>query len=93
MMNRTLQYFKNIKFNPSVNKTIVNEGKKKMTIIANKTLTKKLYQHFAIRTHTTKSRPLSFNNGPFNQPPEPPFDNRWIIAATMICGTYFTIKK
>ena len=43
MMNRTLQYFKNIKFNPLVNKTITNEGKKKMAINSIKNHTKQNY--------------------------------------------------
>ena len=92
MMNRTLQYFKNIKFNSLLNKAIVNEGKKKYAINNIKTRTKN-YQQMTIRKFGTKTRPLSFNNGPFNNPPEPPFDNRWIIAAAIVCGTVFSLKK
>lgn len=91
MMNRTLQYFKNIKFNPLVNKTIAAEGKKKNVIIANKNRTKN-HQYLLVRKYTTKTRPLSFNTGPFNQP-EPPNDPFWIIIAAAGCGSYFAIKK
>jgi hypothetical protein len=91
-MNRTLHYFKNIKFNPLVNKTLANECKKKNNIINNENLTKK-YQYMTIRKFGTKTRPLSFNTGPFNKPPEPPFDGRWIIAAAIVCGSYFNLKK
>lgn len=87
-MNRTLNYFKNIKFNPLVNKTIAAEGKKKMTIISNKNRTKN-YQYLLVRKYTTKTRPLSFNTGQ----PEPPNDPLWIIAAAIGCGSYFVIKK
>jgi len=59
-MNRTLQYFKNIKFNALVTKTISNKGKKKMAIIANKNRTK-LSSVLVVRKYTTKTRPLSFN--------------------------------
>ena len=90
MMNRTLQYFKNIKFNSLINKAIVNEGKKKYAINNIKNRTKN-YQQMTIRKFGT--RPLSFKSGPFNDPPEPPFDNRWIIAAAFICGGAFTLKK
>ena len=90
MMNRALQYFKNIKFNPLVIKTLANEGKKKSNLINIKNRTKN-YQHMTIRKFGT--RPLSFKSGPFNDPPEPPFDNRWIIAAAFICGGAFTLKK
>ena len=90
-MNRTLQYFNNIKLNSLVNKTIANYGKKKITI--NIKLTTKNHQYLIKRQMSTKSRPLSFNTGPFNQPPQPPFDNRWIIAAALICGTVFNLQK
>jgi hypothetical protein len=92
MMNLTLQYFKNIKFNPLLNKSLVNQGKKKYAITNIKNRTKN-YQHMTIRKFGTKTRPLSFNTGPFNKPPEPPFDGRWIIAAAIICGGYFNLKK
>lgn len=88
-MNRTLQYFKNIKFNPLVNKTIANEGKKKMAIIATKNRTKN-HQYLLVRKYTTKTRPLSFNTGPFNQP-EPPNDPFWMIIAAAGCGIWFKI--
>lgn len=33
MMNRTIQYFKNIKLNPLVNKTLANEDKKHIILL------------------------------------------------------------
>lgn len=90
-MNRTLQYFNKIKLNSLVNKTIANYGKKKFTI--NIKYTRQHYQHLIKRQISTKSRPLSFNTGPSNQPPQPPFDNRWIIAAALICGNVFNLQK
>ena len=54
MMNRTLQYFKNIKFNPLVNKTITNEGKKKMAINSIKNHTKQNYYQ-NVNTHFSKN--------------------------------------
>lgn len=89
MMNRTLQYFKNIKLNSSVNKTIANYGKKKITI----NNPRKNHHLLIKRQISTKSRPLSFNTKTFNQPPQPPFDNLWIIAAALICGTYFNFTN
>lgn len=91
-MNRTLQYFKNIKFNPLVTKTIANQGKKKMTIVANKNRTKNYHHYLIVRKYTTKTRPLSFNTGPFNNP-EPPNDPRWIIVAAIGCGILFKLEE
>lgn len=92
MMNRTLQYLKNIKFNPLVTKNIANQCKKKIDFITNKNRTKNYHQYLVVRKYTTKTRPLSFNTGPFKQP-DPPNDHHWIIAAAMMCCSYFTIKK
>lgn len=90
MMNRTLQYVKNIKLNPLVNKTLANEGKKKYNLINIKNL-RKNYHHITIRKFGTI--PPSFKTGSSYDPPQPPFDNRWIIVATLICGAGFTLKK
>lgn len=92
MMNRTLQYFKNIKFNPLVNRTIANQGKKNMAVNIIKNRTKNYPQYLSIRKYSTKTRPLSFNTGPFNDS-KPPNNNHWIIAASIICGTAFTVQK
>lgn len=88
-MNRTLLYFKNIKFNSLVNKTISNQDKKKMTIVANKNRIKN-HKYLLVRKYTTKTRPLSFNTGPFNhsEPPNNPF---WIIIAAAGCGIWFKL--
>jgi hypothetical protein len=88
-MNRTLLYFKNIKFNSLVNKTISNQGKKKMTIVANKNRIKN-HKYLLVRKYTTKTRPLSFNTGPFNHS-EPPNDPFWIIIAAAGCGLWFKL--
>jgi len=90
-MNRSLQYFKNIKFNSLVNKTIDSQVKKKMTIVANKNRIKN-HQYLLVRKYTTKTRPLSFNSGPFNQP-EPPNYPYWIIAAAIGCGILFKLQE
>lgn len=90
-MNRTLQYLKNIKFNHLVNKTIANEGKRKIAIMSNKNR-KKDYQKMSIRKYSSKSRPLSFNTGPFNNP-DPPNDPKWIIPISIICGVAFILQK
>lgn len=58
MMNRTIQYFKDIKLNPLVNKTLANEGKKTYNLINIKNR-KKIYQHITIRKFGT--RHLSFS--------------------------------
>ncbi len=42
-MNRTLQYFKNIKFNSLINKSLSNECKKKRAIINIKNKRKYIY--------------------------------------------------
>ena len=89
-MNRTLQYFKNIRFNPLVNKTIANDANKKYNLNNVKNRTKN-YQQITIRKFGT--RPLSFGTGRHSDPPKPPSDNRWIIMATIICGTGFTLQK
>jgi hypothetical protein len=86
MMNRTLQYFKNIRFNSLVNKTIANDAKKKYNINNVKNRTKK-YQQITIRNFTTGRSAFG------NETPEPPFDNRLILAAAIVCGTAFTFKK
>lgn len=83
-MNRTLQYFKNIKFNNFVNKTISNEGKKKITIVDNNNRAKKLYQRLHVRKYTTKSS--SFNN---EGPPKNPY---WILIA-LGCGILFKMQE
>jgi len=89
-MNRTLQYFKNIKFNPIINKTIANEGKKRIEITSNKNRTKNYYQFLSKRKFSSNKRPLSFNTGPFNQP-EPPNDPFWLIIAAAGCGIWFKL--
>jgi hypothetical protein len=38
MINRTLQYLKNIKFNSLLSKTIIRENKKKNSIIQNQVI-------------------------------------------------------
>lgn len=91
MINRTLQYFKNIKFNSFINKTLANQGKKKMMIINIKNKQKNIHQYSQIRKMS--SRTFSFNSRPFNENPKPPFDGRWIAIAAFMCGTYFTFKK
>ena len=85
MMNRTLRYFKNIKFNPLVIKTLSNEGKKKFNLINVKN-----YQHITIRKFGTKTRYHSSNTRDFNQPPEPP---SWMFATAFILGIYFSFQK
>ncbi len=85
MMNRTLRYFKNIKFNPLVIKTLSNEGKKKFNLINVKN-----YQHITIRKFGTKTTSNSFNTRDFNQPPEPP---SWMFAVAIIYGIYFSFQK
>lgn len=92
MMNRTLQYLKNIKFNPLVIKTIANQGKKKIAIIANKNHTKNYHQYLVVRKYTTKTRPQSFNTQSFNQP-EPPNNSFWIIIAAAGCGILFKVQE
>jgi hypothetical protein len=84
-MYRTLQYFKNIKFNPLVIKTLANEGKKKSNLINIKN-----YQHTIIRKFGTKTTSNSFNTRDFNQPPEPP---SWMFAVAVISGIYFSFQK
>ena len=90
-MNRTLQYFKNIKFNSLFNKTLSNERNKKMAIINIKNKRKNIYQYTQVRK--ISSNPLSFKTNNFNEPPKPPFDNHLIIISALICGTYFNLKK
>jgi len=58
MINSTLQYFKNIKFNPLVNKTVVNEGKKKYTI-------NKIKNYQQINYQKMSTRHISFNTYTF----------------------------
>jgi hypothetical protein len=42
MMNRTLHFLKKLKFNSSLNKTIIRENKKKNSIIQNQVITKQI---------------------------------------------------
>ena len=91
-MNRTSNYFKNIKFNSIVNKTLANNYKK-MIIFNNKNNTKKYYQYSNIRKFTSKTIPLSFNNGKY-EPPLPPYNYYYILAAIIGYGIAFkSIKK
>ena len=89
-MNRVLHYFKNIKFNALVNKTIANQGKKKYAVNIIKNHKKNYQQHISVRKFTTKTRPFSFNTGPFNDP-KPPNNPFWIIIAAAGCGIWFKL--
>ena len=82
-MNRVLHYFKNIKFNPLVNKTIANQGKKKYAVNIIKNHKKNYYQHISVRK-------FSKTTGRFTDRKPPNNDNWRIIYATML-GIYFTI--
>jgi len=81
MLNRTLHYFKTIKFNQLVNNTLANEGKKKINL-NNVKKSDKNFQRITIR---------KFGIGHFNYSSEPPFNNYWIIIAAFICGGSFTL--
>jgi hypothetical protein len=82
MMNRTLQYFKNIKFNTVIKNALANQGKKKYNTYNIKNRVKNC-QQMTIRKFGT-------GTGSFNKPP---FDNSWIIAAAFICGCMFNLKR
>ena len=80
-MNSILHYFKNIKFNPKVNKTIANESKKKYT---NNKQKQKL-NYIKVRHFTT-----------FIMPPEkipPNYSLVTIASIALISGLYFNFKK
>jgi hypothetical protein len=80
MMNRTLQYLKNIKYNPKVNSKIANQSKRKNTFI-----------YFNSRQKNLNKRNYSTTSfGPKDQPPK---DTFWIIVASIICGGGFKIQE
>ena len=81
-MNRTLQYLKNIRFNPIINKTAAQRSKQKYTVNESK----KRHQHVIIRKYTTSS------NNKFPLPPDPndPFWLLIIMAST--CGILNILK-
>ncbi len=60
-MNRVLYYFKNIKFNPSLNRNIANTNKKMFAI------KKQNYSRTIMRQFTT-------NNKPEPKPPKPDYE-------------------
>jgi hypothetical protein len=81
-MNRTLNYFNNIKFNNSIKKTIYNEGKKKFVINAVENYKKNCHQYLIIRKYTTKHNPTN-----------PPDDYYWIVIAAIAYEIYIKIKE
>lgn len=91
MMNRTLQYFINIKFNSLINKTIAKQCKKNIAISSIKKQSNNKYNYYQVRKYTRP--PLSFGNkNKSYSTPEPPNNNCWIIIA-MICGSMFVLEK
>ena len=77
MMNRALYYFKNIKFNSSVNRVVANRGKTKYT---NK---KNSPYHIPVRKFTSYNIPPDPNNNSFTE----------FIIAAIICGSFFQYLK
>ena len=74
-MNRTLQYLKNIKFNPLVNRTIAEQCKKKYNVKKSK----QRIQHIIVRKYTTYSNNNNNNNNKNSLPPNPN-DPFWIVV-------------
>ena len=83
MINRTLQYFKNIKFNNKVKSILASGGKKKSSVIILKNRQGNLHQFNTKRRYSTNT---------FDPKGQPPNDSLWIIAASIICGGAFKIK-
>ena len=77
-MNRTLQYLKNIVFNPIINKTIVNEGKKKSIAIVKKRTKSYSYRYSIIKKYSTNRTSNNFPNS------HPPRHLLILIAATFV---------
>ena len=76
-MNRTLQYLKNIRFNPIINKTAAQQSKQKYIVNESK----KLHQQIIVRKYTTYS---NNNNTPL---PPNPNDSFWImVMMASSCG-------
>jgi hypothetical protein len=83
MMNRTLQYLKNVKFNSIVNKTFANQAKQKYNIMKNHK--KHMFRYITVRQMTSVS---------FSQPPLPPNNNIILLTiSAIVCGIYFQIIK
>ena len=83
IMNRILNYFKNIKFNTLVNKTIANKGKKKMVINTVENYKKcHCHYHLIVRNYTTKHNPTN-----------PPDDYYWIVIAAIGYELFLKIRE
>ena len=84
MINRNLYYFKNIKLNPFVNKTIANESKKKYTN----------YKQKQTIYHTTIRHFSSYNYLPPNMNIPPPDYHLCIMSAiALIGGLYYKFNQ
>jgi hypothetical protein len=80
-MNRTLQYLKNIRFNPIINKNAAQRSKQKYTVNESK----KRHQQVIIRKYTTYSNNNNNNNN--NHLPPNPNDPFWImVMMASSCG-------
>jgi hypothetical protein len=85
-MNRTLQYLKNIRFNPIINKTAAQQSKQKYAVNKSKQRISQGIKHVIIRKYTTSS------NNKFPLPPDPN-DPFWILIIMASTGGILNILK